>query len=269
MNHNYLFLLGSMKAGTTTFFHHLVQHPRVCRAKKKEIDYFIDLNYTEDLKDYNNHFDFNPETHQYRIDASTSFTKYPVQKKVPLNIFEAGIKPKMVFIVRNPIDRINSEINFWRNFPHWSHPKEKKNLDAIVARSSYNMQLAQYLPFFSKDDILIVDFDMLKTNSQIVFDEVCDFCNLEKFILQKTDVVANKTETKSNLELRLLKNNRKIINLTPLSFRQFGKKILRSMSKTSKWQLSKKEETEIKIQLKRDMLAFQDNYGFNVDKWGF
>lgn len=69
------------------------------------------------------------------MEASTGYAKYPKRKNVPQRMFDLGIKPKFIYIVRNPIDRINSEINYWRNFPQWGDPKD--NLDFIIARSSY------------------------------------------------------------------------------------------------------------------------------------
>ena len=38
---NFSIIIGAMKSGTTSLFEVLAQHPEICGAKKKEIDYFV------------------------------------------------------------------------------------------------------------------------------------------------------------------------------------------------------------------------------------
>src|SRR5262245_19881829 len=50
-----LVILGAQKAGTTSLFNYLSQHPRVRPPIKKEVHYF-DLNYAKGLEWYQAHF---------------------------------------------------------------------------------------------------------------------------------------------------------------------------------------------------------------------
>lgn len=51
---NYL-IIGVQKGGTTSFYDHLVRHPKVTRAKKKEI-YFFNHHYQKGADWYRGHF---------------------------------------------------------------------------------------------------------------------------------------------------------------------------------------------------------------------
>ncbi|BAO76191.1 sulfotransferase domain-containing protein [Winogradskyella sp. PG-2] len=264
----YAMIIGAMKSGTTTLFSHLCKHPKICRSIKKEPEFFSKKNETNfSVENYNALFNFDTTIHQVKLEASTGYTKFPSQLDVPKRIYNSGIKPKFIYIVRHPIDRINSEINFWRNHPNWSHPKD--NLDLLIARSSYNLQLSKYEEFFTKDQILILDFDTLKTNPQVVVDECCKFLGLSTFVIKDEKTIANKTDTKSDIELRIKKRYSKLFKWFPFSIRQKIKHILRRHSKTSNWALTNTEISMVKSQLKSDMYQFRDSYGFDIKKWDF
>jgi hypothetical protein len=262
-------IIGAMKAGTTTLFEHLRNHPSICASIKKETEFFSETQRLHNLKDYDALFPFDPNIHCVKMEASTGYTKYPNNKNVPQRIFNLGLKPKFIYIVRNPIDRINSEINFWRNFPQWSHPKTEKNFNQMIARSNYYLQLSQYEALFSKEDILVLDFDDLKTNPQEVVNMSCNFLGIASYEIIKVDKVANKTERKSDMELEIIKRYSKLLKWFPKSFKDIVKQSVRKRSKISNLELTKSELSMVKQQLQSDMSLFEEAYNFDISKWGF
>src|SRR5690554_1075006 len=90
-----IFLIGAMKSGTTTLSEYLKIHPEICFPPEKEPDYFAQrfakLKYQD--KSFLELFNLNQQ-HRFVVDASTSYTKFPVEKGVPKRIFEYGLKPK-------------------------------------------------------------------------------------------------------------------------------------------------------------------------------
>ncbi|MEH6535205.1 MAG: sulfotransferase domain-containing protein [Psychroserpens sp.] len=264
----YTMIIGAMKAGTTTLFEHLRNHPEICASTKKETEYFLDKDdIVHNLDDYNGLFQYDKSKHRVKMEASTGYAKYPKHKDVSKRIFDLGLKPKFIFIVRHPIDRINSEINFWRNYPQWSHPKD--NLDQMILRSSYYLQLSQYEGFFSKEDILILDFDDLKKRPQELINASCQFLGIDSYEIKKVDKVSNKTEMKSDLELQIIKRYSTLLKWFPVSFKEKVKQMVRGVSKTSNWELTSSEVKMVKQQLEGDMHLFQKTYNYDTSKWGF
>lgn len=82
-----LFIVGSAKSGTTTLFHHLSLHPRICISEEKEPNFFSyeslkndNLYYQEPVTDTLEKYQslFNPRPDQDIIaEASVSYLFYP------------------------------------------------------------------------------------------------------------------------------------------------------------------------------------------------
>jgi len=61
----YLLLIGSMKAGTTTLFNYLAQHPGIAGAEPKEPGFFaFDETFDQGRDWYDGLFGFDPEVHR-------------------------------------------------------------------------------------------------------------------------------------------------------------------------------------------------------------
>jgi sulfotransferase family protein len=103
-------IIGAQKAGTTSLFSYLVQHPDVLPPLSKEIHYF-DLNYARGVTWYRARFPF---SHQLRgasltLDASPYYLAHPL---VPPRAAQLLPRVKLVALLRNPVDRA---------FSHYQH----------------------------------------------------------------------------------------------------------------------------------------------------
>ncbi len=257
-----------MKAGTTTLFEHLRSHPQVCASLKKEPNFFLDEN-VHSLENYNSLFDFNPSIHRVKMEASTAYSKYPRHKNIAENISKLNLNPKFIYVVRNPIDRINSEINFWKNYPQWSDPKSEFNFNQMIDRSNYFLQLSKFEKVFDANQILVLDFLELKTNPQHVVEKVCQFLEIKHHLIKKQNKVANKTEKKSDLELNLIKKVPKLLKILPVSWKHNLKLLIRKNSKVSNFELTASEEKQAREKLRPDMVKFNAQYNFDTSIWGF
>ncbi len=260
-----MIIIGSMKSGTTSFYKYLIQHPNICPSKEKELNFFT-KNKDPELKicDYLKLWDFDESKHKVAIEASTGYTKFPFNANIPKKIFDSGLKPKFIYCVRNPFDRIISQYRFVNSTPNW------QNIDLIgkntISLGSYYLQLQQYRQFFKKEDILIIDFDDITSDAQYAVNKVFDFVNLPNYKIDST-ITYNKTRTKQE---KFIKNRfPRIIKLTPSKIKKYGKSVLNSLTGTKKIGLSEKERQIIFNLLAKDMKAFQEEYNFDVSKWGF
>jgi hypothetical protein len=162
------FIIGAAKSGTTSLHHYLGQHPEIQMSSRKEPNFFSGVesaaSYTfgriSDLKGYERLFD---STMQVRGESSPSYADFPRHKKVPERIKELVPEAKIIYLVRDPIDRTIS---------HFQHRvaigSEQRSLaealkdlpdpySALTCPSLYASQLDLYLQYFPRDRILVVD----------------------------------------------------------------------------------------------------------------
>jgi hypothetical protein len=169
-----LFIVGAMKAGTSSLHAALRQHPQVFMSVPKEPAYFIepckrprDLYGNSDTEDqclatYLNLFA--GATHQaYVGEASTHYTKLPTLSGVAERIHAFNPNARIIYLVRDPVERTIS--HYWWNCRR--HAEVRSPLDAILgnpeylAFSHYAMQIGAYRQLFSPEQIWLMTFEEL------------------------------------------------------------------------------------------------------------
>ena len=184
----YFIVIGAMKAGTTTLFHMLAQHPALCRtfaelpgtSTTKEVNYFNKL-YRDSDNDlhYDWRFPFDPARHAWTLDVSPNYAKLPRTRPVPRRIATLGGDTKLAYILRDPVDRIES------NLAHKLRKMGKlPNLDRCIRMSRYALHLDRFTEYIPREDILLLDFDQLQHDPAAVQAQICDFLGIDRFVAQ-------------------------------------------------------------------------------------
>jgi hypothetical protein len=155
-----LIVIGAMRGGTTSLHRYLGSHPEIFMSSPKELNFFVaENNWHRGEGWYRNQF---PEGTKVRGESSPFYTMYPSRPDVPERIAKLIPRVKLVYLVRDPIDRLVSHYRFLR----FARGIEKRTLeDALddlgtsqyVATSMYAMQLERYLAYFPRELILVVD----------------------------------------------------------------------------------------------------------------
>lgn len=264
---SYVMIIGAMKSGTTSLYNYLIQHPRICPCKEKEPEFFSrQQGHGTTTNSYSDLWDFDPSEHSFAIEASTGYTKFPFEKGVAQRIADHGLSPRFIYCVRDPIDRILSQCRFVNNNPNWG------NIDVLadeaVYLSRYNEQLSQFTQLFRKEDILIVDFDLISTNPQAAADKVFRFLELESVTLGNTGVF-NKTRVPGMLESNIRKMVPGVTKLFPAPIRGFVKSLSAKRSVEGQMAFSGWQQEKLKDLLQKDIVSFGQNFEFDVAKWGF
>jgi tetratricopeptide (TPR) repeat protein len=119
-------VIGSMKAGTTSLYNYISQHPHFLPCIRKEIDFFS-IRYDKGLDWYLAHFPTIPKNYNFFTgEASTSYLDYP---DVPERLFKNFPNVKLIAILRNPIERAFSHYHHNKKY----HPgKEKRSFEEAV-----------------------------------------------------------------------------------------------------------------------------------------
>lgn len=107
---------GVAKSGTSSLFWYLSQHPDICQADKKEINYFGSLRFGPDpkapIEQYASHFS-HYAGERYRLDTSQVY--FDGGSNVIDAIKECFPSPKILIIIREPVDRL------WSSFTSAKH----------------------------------------------------------------------------------------------------------------------------------------------------
>jgi hypothetical protein len=262
-------IIGSMKCGTSSLYDYLAGHPAICPCVTKEPEFFSEnQGHGYPAEAYHELFHFDVTSHQYTLEASTGYSKYPMELNVPKNMFDYGISPKLIYIIRDPFMRIESQYNFW----HAKYDRLDILDDHLISLSSYSMQLDQYRQYFADDQILLLDFDDLKQNPQGVLRSVYDYLRLPHSFFPNAYHVTNKTEIANPMLEKLLGSlqfTRHLKGIIPLNTKLSIKSAVVRTISPSMVRLTSSQKDYVYSRLKQDMHRLYEVYGFDVTKWGF
>ncbi len=155
-------VIGAMKAGTTSLFHYLSEHPQIFVHPQKELAYFVAPEQRRRVGSYEDFFESAPP-HAFPGDISTQYTKFPQFPHVPGRIRQKVPDARLIYIVRDPIARTIS---------HYHHNLlqglESAPIEAALRADSrylefsrYRMQLSFYEQHFPREQILVVVLEEL------------------------------------------------------------------------------------------------------------
>lgn len=176
-----LFLVGSMKCGTTSLHRMLDAHPEIFMSRKlKEPAWFTGTNSGKSLAWYLEHF-AEATNERYVGESSTDYTKAPRLGPVADDIREFSPDARIVYIMRDPFARAVShywwEVEFsaeGRSFP------EAMNASREIADvGNYAMQLAPYVETFGRDRVHVLTMESLTAEPNMAIEALLQFLELE------------------------------------------------------------------------------------------
>lgn len=174
-------IIGAQKAATTTLWAQLRTHPDVFMPELKETNFFIQHRYEQLGQDWYEDL-FSPAAPgQLLGEASPAYTLFPIWGRVPDRI--AGVVPdaKLVYVLRDPIERMRSSWIQARSDGLELRPLDeafRHNL-LYLAGSSYAMQLEQFLRHFSLDQVLLLTSEAIEKEPGTALDQLLLFLGLD------------------------------------------------------------------------------------------
>ena len=171
------FVIGAMKAGTTTLCQYLKQFSEIGSSRVKETDYFIlEKNHALGEAWYQRQFD---HSRPLLGEASPNYTKYDVFPGVPERIAKVAPNALFLFSARDPVDRFVSHYRHsWAHGHMRMQPEDLLNSDSgrhMIECSRYGAQIDRYLMHFNREQFLFIDFDELCETPQAVADQAAEF----------------------------------------------------------------------------------------------
>ncbi len=187
-------VIGAQKAGTTSLFHYLTDHPQIYLHPKKELAYFARPEDQGKPEIYASYFKSAPED-AFLGDVSTQYSKHPHKPDVAPCIAALVPKVRLIYMVRHPVKRILSayhhELLGGKNLAPLD--EEVRRDPSYLDISSYHQQIEQYLPHFDPEQLLVVPME------EMLADKTAWMRRIFEHIGCAADHVPGNLDTRSNV----------------------------------------------------------------------
>jgi len=274
---NFALIVGAMKCGTTSLFFYLSEHPEIAPCSKKETFFFSAPCWAKGFDWYQSLWEnWNPNEHKIALEASVDYTRVPTYANAAERIFSIKDKAKFkfIYIMRNPLDRIESHYTHGRS-AGWEEIEKSgsQTIDRdLIVPSLYGMQIGEYYKRFPAENILLLDFDDLKNNPKDLLKKVCQFLEIDSnYEFAGIDKVHNANNQRLADE-SLWENLKQIPFLRSLAkkvSKEQKAKIYNLLGKKNKnnVQLSLEQKKYIWQELEPDLKLLEREYGFDASRW--
>ncbi len=163
MKPNFL-ILGAMRCGTTFLASSLSKHPQVFLSTPKEPNYFNDdRNYAKGPNWYRAHYAQAGDAIAIG-EASTRYSKATIFPQTASRIYADLPGAKLIYIVRDPFERLESH---WLHYRRWgrqalSFEKALGQHPQWIETSCYWLQIQTYRSHFPDDRILVLFLEEMR-----------------------------------------------------------------------------------------------------------
>jgi len=290
-------ILGTAKAGTTSLYAYLKQHPQIYMSPVKEAGFFawegdnLDFQGPRDQErrlPINNYEDYCKlfENVRDEIAIGEACTDYLYSPKAPKNIRFYTPEAKLIAILRNPVDRAYSQ--FLGNTKDGYEPlnnfsqalKEEENRIKnnwhyrwhYRARGFYYTQLSRYFQEFDSNQIKIYLYEDWVNNTLEIIQDIFEFIGVTKEFKPDTSVRLNSSPLQiknKNVHKFLTQPNIGKKILKPLFPKQLRKQISnffinQNLTKSS---LTTKQRKQLIETYREDILNLQELIGRDLSHW--
>lgn len=288
MNKPNFFIVGTPKAGTTSLYYYLEEHPEIYVSPIKETNYFSyndikrqGLYYAEEHvrtpEDYAAQF-AGVKSEKAVGEASVSYLFYP---DVPGKIKAFNPDARIIMVLRNPIDRgfshylMDKRLGFVkRSLEDIVHRKKNDKVEELhyqqyISLGCYYEQVKRYLDVFGKDKVMIILYEDVTKDIAGVVKRIYTFLGVDNNYIAATGEQHNVFLAPKNAfieKLYALKAFRKFAT------KIFGKKLQDSIkniffAKEKKPVLSPVLKNEMREIFKDDILKTSKLINADISHW--
>jgi len=282
------FIVGAPKAGTTSLYHYLNEHPQIEMSLQKEPDYFSDKeiqiqglyyskNRIDTVEKYNGLFNTQKKDVIFG-EGSVSYLFYPT---VAQDIKVYNPMAKIIIMLRNPIERAFSHyLMDYRlglvsdSFEDIINKKSKhKNAHLFYQQyikvGEYAAQLKRYCDIFDKKNILLIDYENFKSDVTGTVNSAYSFLNISAEFSVDINKKHNTFTMPKNKLIRFVYSFVIIRNI--LSF-IFPKNIIKAVrlilfTKDKKPKLLEETRNQLKDYFSNDVRLLGNLIGKDYSKW--
>lgn len=210
-------IIGAMKSATSTLHNQLSAQSDIFMSTPKEPNFFSDDGiYSRGLSWYTGLFS-GASAKDICGESSTHYTKLPDYPDTIQRLKAAIPRPKLIYVMRHPIDRLIS------HYMHqWSEGVISCDINQAIDRypelinySCYGMQISPYLQEFGSEAVLPLFFDDLKNNKDKALNRVGEFIGCTEPLIWIDDLAKDNV---SSQRIRRFYGYKFLVNSRPLTW---------------------------------------------------
>lgn len=270
-------VIGAMKAGTTSLYRYLGSHPNVFVSRTKELNFFTsEHNWELGRAWYERQF-ADAGGHAIAVgEASTNYAKHPEFSGVAGRIAALLPDVRLLYVVRDPIDRMRSQYLHRIGRGKERHAIETALLEnpIYLDTSRYASQIGQYLEHFDRDRLLIVVSEKLRERRELTMSRVYEFLGVGPELANlavEAEFYRTADRRMYRSGIRALRERRGIAAFSRLAPRPLKRATVglttRSMDPDGAT-ISEDLRVRLVDRLRDDMRRFRSYMGDGFDSWG-
>lgn len=204
-------VIGTQKAGTTSLFRYLLAHPRIVGPSDRKELHFFTMNYGKGLDWYLSHF---PPRH--RMVGRLCFEATPdylCHHDVAARIRHDLGRPKLVAVLRDPVQRAWSAWKMWSGFQ--DIPERRRKADGrtfaqavademaapdaascapyhYLAHGRYAENLLEWFRVFGREGVLVLEHAEMERDLHGFLGRICGYLDIEPLEKDVTDALATR-----------------------------------------------------------------------------
>ncbi|MGV6802177.1 MAG: sulfotransferase domain-containing protein [bacterium] len=166
-------VIGAMRCGTTSLHNWLRQFAEISLPRMKETDFFVaEKNWARGVGWYRRQFD--PQA-ALTGEVSPNYTKRDVFYGVAERVAQMAPRVKLIYIVRDPVERAIS--HYYHSYQFQGLPEPdifagSREEAHILASSQYSWQLEPWLAQFEREQFLFLEFAQLTQHPREALDRI-------------------------------------------------------------------------------------------------
>lgn len=204
-------IVGAAKAGTTSLYFHLLEHPQIWAASRKEV-HFFDVNYARGGRWYQSHFPLRSRMKSGLTGEASPY--YLFHPHAAERIAASPDSPKIIVLLRDPVRRAYSHFQHhvrcnWEQLSFADAivreaevlPLELEKMRAdsayhsvfhrlrsYVSRGCYAEQLQAYFVHLPRERILILRSEDFFADPQAIYSQVLRFLGIDQWRLDASRI---------------------------------------------------------------------------------
>lgn len=217
-------IAGAPKCGSFTLYNCLMQHPEICMSKMKEPSIYHKL-----WGDYS----FEKEFPNYNIEklCGDGTIGYLVLNEIPERIHSINPETKLIFILRDPVQRTFS--HYWHRVKKgiesrsWEIASNGDETDYLIDYSLYFRHIKKYYDLFGPEQIEIIFLEEFKKDIRKSMESVFGFLGVDKgfsnYDIEIKNVGFVPKSTALNRFIKAIKGNTLLKSVLPSFIKNMGK----------------------------------------------
>ncbi len=289
-------IIGAVKAGTSSVYKYLQEHPDIYMSPVKEPKFFQwdgetrrfsteldDKIYHQAIKTFDEYKKLFSEVKNETVIGEASVS-YLYNKKVPERIYRRFPDIKLMAILRHPADRAFSHYlhTKWLGHEPLSFPEalaqENNRIESnwgpswhYKSQGFYYEQIERYQSLFDKHNFKICLYDSLQKDSSSFLKDVCRYLDVNPNFVFNTDIKHNINPFPKNKLLYQITSQPNVIkdtfkNLLPKDLRTKWITFIKKKN-SFKPQLDPNLRQELTAEYREDILKLQDLIDQDLSSW--